>query len=47
MRGIFEKCSSLNYLPDISKWNTINVKDMYGMFNNCIILLSLMNLKNK
>ena len=35
MRNMFRNCSSLKYLPDISKWNTYNVTDMRNMFNNC------------
>ena len=38
---MFRNCSSLISLPDISKWNTNNVKNMFGMFNNCSSLLSL------
>ena len=33
--GIFENCSSLISLPDISKWNTSEVTDMSKMFYNC------------
>ena len=32
---LFSKCSSLKYLPDISKWNTKKVTNMLGMFYNC------------
>ena len=35
MSYMFSKCSSLTSLPDISKWNTNNVTNMSGMFNNC------------
>ena len=38
---MFEGCSSLSSLPDISKWNTNNVTDMGGMFYNCSSLSSL------
>ena len=34
MSGIFYWCSSIS-LPDISKWNTINVTDMSYIFYNC------------
>ena len=32
---MFWNCSSLKYLPDISKWNIDNVTDMSNMFLNC------------
>ena len=35
---IFYNCSSLEYLPDISKWDTINVVIMKGMFYGCSLL---------
>ena len=35
------KCSLLSSLPDISKWNTNNVKNMSEMFYNCSSLSSL------
>ena len=41
MNGMFCDCSSLTYLPDISKWYTKEVKDMRDMFNNCGYLKSL------
>jgi len=41
MAGIFFNCSLLKSLPDISKWNIDNVKNMSGMFINCSSLLSL------
>ena len=34
-------CSSLTSLPDISKWNTNNVMNMYYMFYGCSSLSSL------
>ena len=39
--GIFAKCSSLESLPDISKWNTNNVTNMCGIFAKCSSLKSL------
>ena len=33
--GIFDECNSLSSLPDISKWNTSNVTNMYNMFDDC------------
>ena len=41
MSYIFNECSSLSSLPDISKLNTDNVIDMCGMFNGCSSLTSL------
>ena len=41
MNGMFYNCRSLQYLPDISKWNTYNVKDMGSMFYNCSSLIYL------
>ena len=32
---MFYDCNSLNNLPDISKWNTKNVKEMKYMFDGC------------
>ena len=31
----------MKYLPNISKWNTSNVKIMLGMFADCYSLVSL------
>ena len=41
MKAIFQLCSSLTELPDISKWNTNNVFDISHIFNGCSKLLSL------
>ena len=35
LKGLFEGCSSLKYLPDISKWNIKNSKDISSMFLGC------------
>ena len=35
MSYMFDGCSSLSSLPDISKWNTNNVTNMSDMFVNC------------
>ena len=48
---MFNHCYSLSSLPDISKWNTINVKDMSLMFSYCSSLtlipdISKWNTKN-
>ena len=32
---MFSNCNSLIELPDISKWNTKNIKDMSYLFYNC------------
>ena len=34
-------CSKLLSLPDISKWNTFNIKDFSEMFMKCSSLISL------
>jgi len=41
MSYMFEDCTSLNSLPDISKWDTKNVTNMSYMFYNCYSLKSL------
>ena len=41
MKEMFNNCSSLLSLPDISKWNTSKVTDMSKMFNNCSSISSL------
>ena len=38
---MFNKCSSLISLPDISKWNTNNVTDMSCLFYGCSSLTNL------
>ena len=38
---MFYECSSLLSFPDISKWNTNNVRYMGGIFYGCSSLLSL------
>ena len=42
MHNVFNQCSSLTSLPDISKWNTKNV---INMFNKCISLSSIPDIK--
>ena len=39
--GMFNNCSSLSSLPDISKWNTNNCTNMSEMFYGCSSLFSL------
>ncbi len=41
MSYMFSDCSSLQSLPDISKWNISNVTDMYDMFDGCKLLKAL------
>ena len=42
LSGMFEECSTLRSLPDISNWNTSNIIiKMNNMFSSCISLLSL------
>ena len=41
MSYMFDGCSSLSSLLDISKWNTNNVNDMSYMFYECSSLSSL------
>ena len=41
MSYMFDGCSSLSSLPDISKWNTNNVTNMSYMFNGCSSLSTL------
>ena len=39
--SMFNKCSELLSLPDISKWNTCNVMDINHIFSECVKLASL------
>ncbi len=41
MEYIFAGCTSLESLPDISKWDTREVTNMSGMFVGCMSLKSL------
>ena len=41
MNSMFSYCNSLISLPDISKWNTSNVKEMNDTFTGCNSILSL------
>ena len=41
MSGLFSGCSSLKYLPDISKWNIEKMKDIGAMFLGCTSLIEL------
>ncbi len=44
MSSMLYECNSLISLPDISKWNTSNVKDMSKMFSGFNSLISLPNI---
>ena len=44
MSDTFYGCSSLSSFPDISKWNTKKVNDIFAMFSRCNSLSSLPNL---
>ena len=46
MSDMFNNCSSLISLPDISKWSIKNVTLMNNMFSNCINLESIPDLRN-
>ena len=46
MSSMFNNCSSLKSLPDISKWDIRNVTDMCEMFHNCSSLTSLPEISN-
>ena len=41
---MFNWCCTLKSLPDISKWNTKNIKNMNWMFSECKGLKSLPDL---
>ena len=41
---MFDDCASLSSLPDISKWNILNVTNMDRMFYNCSSLTALPDL---
>ena len=47
MNNIFNGCSSLIELPDISKWEVNKVIFMNNMFNGCISLISLPDLSRR
>ena len=39
---MFENCSSLLNLPDISKWNTANILNMSNLFHGASSLITLL-----
>ena len=44
MKGIFYKCSLLESLPDISRWNSSNVTNIVCIFRDCSLLRFLPDL---
>ena len=46
MSRIFNECSKLLSLPDISKWNTNNVYKHNNVFDNCSKLQNIPNIFN-
>ena len=47
MSLMFHRCSSLLSLPDISKWDTNNVKYMGGKFYGCLNTIFSKSIKSK
>jgi len=43
MSGIFEGCTSLSSIPNISNWETEGVEEMDNLFKGCITLAYLPN----
>ena len=41
---MFDGCYSLNLLPDISRWNTHNVRNMSCLFKDCQSLINIPNI---
>ena len=41
LHGLFAGCSSLKFLPDISKWNIEKTKDLSLLFCGCTSLIEL------
>ena len=41
MNKMFSQCEKLSELPDISGWNTENVKNLSKMFSSCSSLSAL------
>ena len=46
MNSIFAECKSLKTLPDISKWDLVQVLNIGKMFFGCESLISLPKLSN-
>jgi len=49
IKGLFAGCSSLKILPDISKWDLSNVKNISFLFHKCSSLkeLKIININKK
>ena len=43
MKSLFDGCSALKLLPDISKWNISKLENKIDMFNNCSKNLNILN----
>ena len=41
MSYMLSGCKSLSYLPDISRWITNNVINIYNMLDECSLLFSI------
>ena len=41
MNNMFEECSSLISIPEITKWDMSNVNNINNMFSKCFSLISL------
>ena len=46
MSSLFCGCEALISLPDISNWNTSNVKDIHRLFSQCSSIKYLPNISN-
>ena len=46
MNGLFSGCSSLKFLPNISKWNLENSTNIASMFAGCTSLITLPDISN-
>jgi len=46
MSGLFAGCSKLKYLPNISKWNMNNSKNISSLFAGCSSLIALPDISN-
>ena len=46
MKGLFDICFSLSYLPDLSKWDLTNAIDLSYLFNDCSSLKYLPDISN-
>ena len=44
INAMFKGCSSIKFLPDISKWSTKNIINMEFLFNDCSSLINIPNI---